>query len=137
VLAAAVWGPATSSLVATGPGVLAQRLDLPAPEPGTPGPFSLSDPDRLAGHLSEAGFVDVAITEHTVPFWFDSIDQYVSYNRDMLPPALVQQADAQPGTWDALVAAVGTYVRADGTLALPSLALCVRAVKPQEGDQMH
>ncbi|GAB3437176.1 class I SAM-dependent methyltransferase [Flindersiella endophytica] len=133
VLVAAVWGPASSSLVATGPGVLAQRLALPAPEPGTPGPFSLSDPDRLAGHLAEAGFVEVSIAEHTVPFWFDTIDQYVRYNRDMLPPGLVEKADEQPGAWDALVAAVRPYEEADGTLPLPSLALCVRAVKPAGG----
>jgi hypothetical protein len=117
--------------------VLAQRLDLPAPEPGTPGPFSLSDRDRLAEHLTEAGFVDVSITEHTLPFWFDSIDHYIRYNRDMLPPPLVDQADAHPDAWDAVAAAVRPYERADGTIALPSLALCVRAAKPQEGDQMH
>lgn len=135
-LAAAVWGPAASSLIATGPGVLAQRLDLPTPEPGTPGPFSLSDPDRLAAQFTEAGFSDISISEHRLPFWFDSIDQYVRYNRDMLPPSLVQQADAQPGAWDALTAAVRPHLRPDGTLALPSLALCVRATH-SAGDHAH
>jgi SAM-dependent methyltransferase len=127
VLAAAVWGPAPKSLVATGPAVLAHRLELPAPAPGTPGPFSMADPDRLAGQLAEAGFTEVSIAEHSVPYWFDSIEQYVKFNRDMLPTALVERADALPGAWDALADAVRPHLQADGTLALPSLALCVRA----------
>jgi SAM-dependent methyltransferase len=137
VLAAAVWGPPASSLLASGPAVLAQRLDLPAPPPGTPGPFSMADRDRLTGQLDDAGFTEVSITELTVPYWFDSVEQYVSFNSDMLPPALVEQADALPGGWDALAAAVQPHLQTDGALALPSLALCVRAVAPHGADRVR
>jgi SAM-dependent methyltransferase len=34
---------------------------LPPPNPHAPGPFALSDPDRLCGILAEAGFRDIAL----------------------------------------------------------------------------
>lgn len=37
------------------------------PEPGSPGPFSLSDPDRIRGILAGAGWVDVVVDDLTVP----------------------------------------------------------------------
>jgi hypothetical protein len=36
----------------------------PIPAPGQPGPFSLSDADRLRAILLEAGFQDVAVDGH-------------------------------------------------------------------------
>jgi hypothetical protein len=36
----------------------------PMPEPGQPGPFSLSDPDRVHSILTEAGFVNIDILPH-------------------------------------------------------------------------
>jgi SAM-dependent methyltransferase len=36
----------------------------PMPEPGQPGPFSLSDPDRVQTVLAEAGFGNIDITPH-------------------------------------------------------------------------
>jgi SAM-dependent methyltransferase len=39
----------------------------PSPPPGTPGPFSLSDPDHVRDLLAGAGFVDVAIDGRTAP----------------------------------------------------------------------
>ena len=38
---------------------LAAGRELPAPPPDAPGPFSLSDPDRVRGLLTSAGYVDV------------------------------------------------------------------------------
>lgn len=37
-------------------GCLAAGRELPAPPPGAPGPFALSDPDRVRGILASAGF---------------------------------------------------------------------------------
>lgn len=42
--------------------VAAQVIELPAPPaPGTPGPFSLADPDRVRAILDGAGFRDVTV----------------------------------------------------------------------------
>jgi SAM-dependent methyltransferase len=40
---------------------LAAGRELPAPPPDAPGPFSLSDPDRVRGLLTLAGYVDVRL----------------------------------------------------------------------------
>ena len=42
---------------------LGNYMELPKPPPGTPGIFSLADPDRLRGLLESAGFSDVELEE--------------------------------------------------------------------------
>jgi SAM-dependent methyltransferase len=49
---------------------LAAGRDLPAPPPGSPGPFSLSDPDRVRRLLTSAGFLDVRLQSLTEPMYF-------------------------------------------------------------------
>jgi SAM-dependent methyltransferase len=39
----------------------------PTPDPGQPGPFSLSDPDRVSALLRAAGFIDVALAPLAEP----------------------------------------------------------------------
>lgn len=52
------------------------------PPPGTPGPFSLSDPDRVRRLLTSAGFVDVRLHGLSEPMYFgpdpDDAYQFVS-----------------------------------------------------------
>jgi SAM-dependent methyltransferase len=49
---------------------LAAGRDLPVPPPGAPGPFALSDPDRVRRVLTSAGFVDVRLHGLTEPMYF-------------------------------------------------------------------
>jgi SAM-dependent methyltransferase len=136
VLAAAVWGPADQQLLATGPLVLGERLDLPSPAPGTPGPFSMSEQRQLTEELTAAGLADVSVVEQVAPYRFDSVDDYVHFNREVLPPQMLQViwdrfgSEDDPDTWNLVARAVEKYVDQDGTVPLPSLALCLRAVKP-------
>lgn len=51
-------------------GALAAGRDLPAPPPDAPGPFSLSDPDRVRALLTTAGFADVELHGTTAGMWF-------------------------------------------------------------------
>lgn len=51
-------------------GALAAGRDLPAPPPDAPSPFSLSEPDRVRGLLSSAGFTDVEIEGSSAGMWF-------------------------------------------------------------------
>jgi SAM-dependent methyltransferase len=44
--------------------------NLPAPPPDAPGPFSLSDPDRVRTLLSAAGFTDITLKGRNEPMWF-------------------------------------------------------------------
>lgn len=49
---------------------LALGRDLPVPPPDAPGPFSLSDPDRVRDLLGSAGFHDVRLRELAEPMYF-------------------------------------------------------------------
>ena len=57
-------------------------LGAPRPEPGTPGPFALADPDRLRGLLADAGFEDVRVealaseaTHESIEAWWAGTQQ--------------------------------------------------------------
>jgi SAM-dependent methyltransferase len=136
VLAAAVWGPpATAPFLSLGYSVLRERLHLPDPPPGTPGPYSMADPERLAAALTEAGLVEVSVRELVVPFQVDRPQDYAYFNRAVSPPGLLDvirgrygSAD-DPGTWQAVAAAAEAYRTGDDGVRMPSVALCLRAVK--------
>lgn len=49
---------------------LAAGRDLPSPPRDAPGPFSLSDPDRVGPLLSGAGFTDIEFDESRGAMWF-------------------------------------------------------------------
>jgi ubiquinone/menaquinone biosynthesis C-methylase UbiE len=140
VLAASVWSePQRAPMMSTGYAVLAQRLDMPPPPPGLPGPFSMSDPGQLTEELTEAGFTEIVVDEFVVPFRLASAQEYAEFNKAVSPPKLRQRlAELDPEheaeTWARVGAAVERYRSADGDLFLPSTALCVRAVAPETGD---
>ena len=51
-------------------GALAAGRDLPAPPPDAPGPFALSDPDRVRAVLRAGGFTDAELEGTTAGMWF-------------------------------------------------------------------
>jgi SAM-dependent methyltransferase len=57
---------------------LAAGRERPAPPPDAPGPFSLSEPDRVRTVLGAAGFADVALDGVSAGMWFgdDAGDAY-------------------------------------------------------------
>lgn len=137
VLAAAVWGePPSAPTISLGFRVLSERLELPPPPPGTPGPFSMADPERLAAEVAAAGFGDVSVTEFVVRFPFDSVEQCVAFTRAVTPPMLLRKvaerfgSEDDPGTWQAFADATEPYRSGGGPFTLPSTALIVRAVAP-------
>lgn len=56
--------------------VLVDRGAIPPPEPGQPGIFALSDPDRIRALVTAAGFDEPTIEEMPVTFEYDSFDDY-------------------------------------------------------------
>jgi SAM-dependent methyltransferase len=68
---------------------LAAGRELPAPPPGAPGPFTLSDPDRVRTLLTGAGFVDPELRDLRAPMYLgrspDEATQFVlGLNKKML-----------------------------------------------------
>jgi SAM-dependent methyltransferase len=57
---------------------LAAGREIPVPPPDARGPFALSDPDRVRGVLTRAGFCDVEFEAMTAGMWFgtDSDDAF-------------------------------------------------------------
>jgi len=71
-LALLTWQPTSDNewIVEIGK-ALALGRDLPEPTAYSgPGPFSLSDPDRVHDVLTRAGFRDVDVVGHSEPMWF-------------------------------------------------------------------
>ncbi|MDX8034151.1 methyltransferase domain-containing protein [Lentzea sp. BCCO 10_0856] len=137
VLAASAWGPPeTAPMMSLGFQVLVRRLELPAPPPAAPGPFSMADPDEVTDGLRAAGFTDVSVTEFEVPFSLDSAEAYVAFNKAVTPPfirGMLRErfgTDDDEETWALIGDAAAGHRGADGRILLPSKALCLRAVKP-------
>jgi SAM-dependent methyltransferase len=65
----ACWRPLTENQWFVVPYKAAEHLLPPQspPEPNAPGPFALSDPDRVTSILRAAGWTDITLTRHDVP----------------------------------------------------------------------
>lgn len=63
-------GPQANDWIRELSGALAVGRDLPVPPPDAPGPFALSDPDRVRAVLASAGFTGVELAARSEPMWF-------------------------------------------------------------------
>jgi SAM-dependent methyltransferase len=126
-VALAVWGPRQRNpwLAVVFDAVSAQ-VGAPVPPPGIPGPFSLDDPDKLAGLLSDAGLLDVVVSEHPMPLRADSFEEWWTRTSSLAGPLAAMLAglpdDATRALRVRLQEAVGAYVTPTG-LEFPGVAL--------------
>jgi SAM-dependent methyltransferase len=136
VLAAAVWGPPAARRLTAGITAVNAHLDLPAPAPGSPGAYAMSDPGLLADEVSQAGFDQVSVSEHVAPFRFGSVERYARYTQELAPQstrALLRERfgrKASDRVREIVAEAVEGFVEGDGAVSLPSVVLCLRAVRP-------
>lgn len=98
--------------------IIRQRAQLPPPEPGQPGPFSLGSPGVLEAALIAAGFRDVAVEKVPAPLRLASASECVRFERDSFG-ALHQMLAALPeaerdGVWADIEEALGRFDTADG-----------------------
>jgi enediyne biosynthesis protein CalE5 len=103
-----------------------ERLNVPPPPPGTPGPLSRPTPEAIGGLLEGGGFRDVAVEEAEVTFEFDSAEDFTTYVREIAPPITAMMADRSQEEQDATWAAITEAMRAEaggGRVALPNLVL--------------
>lgn len=114
--------------------ILGRYTELPfGSDPTAPGPFSLSDADRLEQVLADAGYVDLRIEGREVPVKLGAdIDEAVDFLFGLMPPAGALRAD-DPDTAarvaDELVDAFADWQGDDGVLA-PSATWIVTARSP-------
>lgn len=104
-----------------------QRLDVPPPPPGTPGPLSRPTPEALGGLLDAAGFSDVEVEEAEVSFEWQSPEDFTTFIREIAPPinAIIDPhpQDAQDETWAAITDAIRQEAADDGSVRLQNLVL--------------
>ena len=129
--AVAVWGPrAENPWLGIVFETVAAQLEAPVPPPGIPGPFSLDDPDQLAGLLSTAGLTDVVIHEVEVPYRAASFTEWWERSCALAGPLAQRLACLPPSAREALRERAGEaarpYETADG-LEFPGVSLVAAA----------
>ena len=134
-LALAVWGEADSNPWLSVPmKTLLEHIGAPPPEPGTPGPCSLGDPDRLAGLLDGAGFEDVAIERLDTEEHFAGPDAWWDRTLALAAPLTAALSNLPPEgarEIEAKVKASAEGFAADGgSLSIPAAVLVASARRP-------
>jgi SAM-dependent methyltransferase len=112
-------------------GALAAGRGLPSPPPDAPGPFSLSDPDRIRVLLTDAGFSDVELEGTTAGMWFgDDADDAHRFVLGLMGWMLGGLDDAgRVRAIDALNATMAAHATPDGVF-FESAAWTIQAARP-------
>lgn len=112
-------------------GALAAGRDLPAPPPDAPGPFSLSDPDRVREVLTAAGFTGIDLDDSTAGMWFGAdADDAHRFVLGLLGWMLEgRDDDDRDRALDALRATTRAHLTPDGVI-YESAAWIIRATRP-------
>jgi ubiquinone/menaquinone biosynthesis C-methylase UbiE len=126
-LGVAVWAGPEHNPWLTSVGMAAMMHGLVAGPPVGPGtPFSLSDPDLLAGLVRAAGFTDVEVRAVDTLVRFDSVADYVDTTRSLAPPLGAVLGAAPADTLAAVRQTVGDMTarfRDGEQLAMPGRGL--------------
>ncbi len=98
--------------------IIRDRAQLPPPQPGQPGPFSLGGPGVIEAALKTAGFSDVTVEAIPAPLRLPSAAECVRFERESFG-ALHQMLSGvaeheRPGVWDEIEAALTRFEAADG-----------------------
>jgi SAM-dependent methyltransferase len=106
-----------------------ELVQLPAPEPGAPGPFALSDGAHLATVLASAGFEEFALESVEPVVEYESVDEAMGFMSQVGPFALaLREADdsMKPRLIDAVRAALDARAQA-GVVRFKTAAWLVQA----------
>jgi SAM-dependent methyltransferase len=126
-MAISSWGPPERvPFLAIPMRTVMERLDVPPPPPGTPGPLSRPTPEAIGGLLEGGGFSEVEVEEAEVAFEWASPEEFTAFIKEIAPPisAMInpQPEDVQRETWDAITEAV-REAAGDGPVKLSSVVL--------------
>jgi SAM-dependent methyltransferase len=104
-----------------------ERLDVPPPRPGTPGPLSRPTPAAIGGLLEGGGFSEVVVEQDEVTFEFDSPEHFTAYVRAIAAPirAMIERhaGEAQEEVWDAITRAAAEAGGGSRPLSLSNAVL--------------
>jgi SAM-dependent methyltransferase len=104
-----------------------QRLQVPPPAPGTPGPLSRPTPEALGGLLEAAGFSEVEVEESEVAFEWQSPEEFTTFIREIAPPISSMIAphpqEVQDEAWAAITEAIREATADAGKVRFSNLVL--------------
>ena len=93
--------------------IIRRRAQLPPPQAGQPGPFSLGDPVALEAALTDAGFTNARVEAMSAPLELPSAAACVQFERESfgaLHQMLAGLPDAErPAVWDEIAAALARF----------------------------
>ena len=126
-MAIASWGPPERvPFLAIPMRTAMERLEVPPPPPGTPGPLSRPTPEALSGLLEGGGFSDVQVEEDEVTMEWESPEEFTTFIKEIAPPITAMIAphppEVQEETWAAITEAT-REAAGSGKVSLTSLAL--------------
>jgi ubiquinone/menaquinone biosynthesis C-methylase UbiE len=130
-IALAVWGSrARNPWLGIVFDTVSAQLGAPMPPPGIPHPFSLGDPDKLAGLLSDAGLSEVAVDELPTPYHAASFEEWWERSASLAGPLAQKLASLPAAAALALRArareAISAYITPTG-LEFPGVSLLAAA----------
>jgi SAM-dependent methyltransferase len=76
--------------------IVMKETGTPPPPPGTPGPFSLADMNRLREIFGQEGFQDIRTESNTMNFKLPSPEKYVDFVRSTAAPLTAMMAGLPP-----------------------------------------
>jgi ubiquinone/menaquinone biosynthesis C-methylase UbiE len=108
-----------------------ERLAVPPPSPGMPGPLSRPTPAAIGELLAAGGFSDVEVEQDVVSFEFDSPEHFTAYIRAISAPirALIERyaGEAQEAAWDAITQAAADAGGGSGPPTFSNVVLLASA----------
>ena len=118
-MAISSWGPPEKvPFLAVPMATAMQRLGVPPPPPGTPGPLSRPTREAIAGLLEGGGFADVEVEEANVSFELPSPEEFTQFMKEIAPPITAMMAGHPQGvqdeTWRAIAEAAAKHAGGDG-----------------------
>jgi len=127
-LAISSWGsPDRVPFLAIPMRTVMQRLQVPPPPPGTPGPLSRPTPEALGGLLEAGGFSNVEVEEANVTMEWDSAEEFTTFIKEIAPPITAMLAphpkEVQDDTWAAITEAIRETAEEAGTVTFSNLVL--------------
>jgi len=134
--AAAVWADATKvPIISLATRVIGSQVQMSAPPPGVPNPFSLADTNKLENSLARAGFRDIHIDTVIVTFEFESGEDYYRYCQAVSPSACIalskETEERKEDVWRKVAEeAERNYGTANGLIKMDNESICIVGTRP-------
>jgi ubiquinone/menaquinone biosynthesis C-methylase UbiE len=134
--AAAVWADATKvPIISLATRIIGSQVQMLAPPPGVPNPFSLADTNKLEISLAGAGFRDIHIDTVIVTFEFESGEDYCRYCQAVSASARIvlskETEERKEDVWRKVAEeAARNYGIANGLIKMDNESICIVGTRP-------